>query len=161
MNEIFLWLITLVLLLFGVLGTVIPAFPGITLVFIGILFYAWMTEFATISVTFLVVVGIISLLAIGADYAGSALGARFGGGKWKSVLGGVLGLIIGAFVLGPLGLFFGALCGAFLGALVEGATHRDALKTGFFTVLGVVGSTVVQLFLAISLVVAFLLALIF
>ena len=46
--TIFLWLLAVALILLGIAGTVLPALPGVTLVFGGILLAAWIDHFARI-----------------------------------------------------------------------------------------------------------------
>ncbi|MCW9054374.1 MAG: DUF456 domain-containing protein [Candidatus Pacebacteria bacterium] len=161
MNGELLWTFTALLFAFGVAGTVIPGLPGIGFVFSGIFLYAYVTGFSTVTVPFVVGAGVVALLAVFADYVGSALGARIGGGKWKSILGSIAGLMVGVATLGPIGVLIGALIGAFLGALAEGVERTQALRVALYTTLGIVGSTVVQFVLAVTLIAGFLIALVF
>lgn len=159
MNEILLWVLTAFLMFIGLVGTIIPGLPGLGFVFGGILLFAYMTGFSVVGVPFVLAAGVVALVALLADYAGSALGARAGGGRWKSVLSGVIGLTIGAVLFGPLGIFLGALGGAFIGALIEGVGHERALRVALYTMLGIIGSALVQFMLAFALIIGFIFAL--
>lgn len=55
--TIFLWVLAVVLIAVGVVGTVLPAIPGSTLVFAGIALAAWIGDFARIPVWIVVVAG--------------------------------------------------------------------------------------------------------
>lgn len=150
-----IWIITTVLLLAGLAGTIIPGLPGIGLVFGGILLYGILTDFTTISIPAVAAFGGIALLAVAADYAGSFLGAKVGGGKKIALLGTIGGAIIGAFTGGPLGILIGAFVGGLVGALIEGQTHHQAFKIAALSVVGILGAAVFQFVLAAAMIVAF------
>ena len=152
-----LWLITAFLFGLGLLGTVVPGLPGITLIYAGILLHAFATRFAQISPATVAVFGLITAATIVISYIGSAAGARLGGGKHWAVAGTIIGAIAGAFA-GPVGLFAGAFLGGLVGALREGQSNANALRVAFFSTLGVLGTAVIQLLLGIALIVAFLIA---
>jgi hypothetical protein len=158
MSPLLIWVITVCLFGLGLLGVVVPVLPGILLVLVGILFYSWMTGFASISVATVVALGIIIGLGALAEYVGSALGAKYGGGGKLTVLGAVLGAVIGVFSSGALGLFIGVFVGALLGALIEGKEIDKAGKAAAFSVVGVLGSKLVQLMLAGLVIILFFMA---
>lgn len=157
MSTLVLWLVIILCMLIGMAGVVIPGLPGVGLIYLGILFYGIATGFTTISFTTVVVLGIISVLALLTNYAGSAFGSRYGGGKKWAVIGTAFGAIIGA-TIGPLGIFLGAFLGALIGAFTEGASHQQALKVAVYSVFGILGSVVVQFLLAIVLIISFFVA---
>lgn len=150
-----LWIGVVALFALGLVGIVVPVVPGVGLVFAGILFYAWATGWEAISVTWVAVFGVVALLAWVADYIGAAAGAKYGGGKWPTVLGSVIGAIAGLILGGPLGLFIGAFAGSLGGALYEGKSMEKASRAALYSVIGMVGATVVQLVLAVTMIVAF------
>lgn len=154
MPPLVLWTLTLLLMMFGLAGTVIPGLPGIGLVYAGIVLYALATQFASISLATVIILGLISAAALAASYAGAALGSSVGGGKKWALVGTVAGALLGATV-GPLGMFAGAFLGALAGALLEGGGQRHALKVAFYSTLGTLGSIVVQFLLAVILIITF------
>lgn len=158
MNFILLWTITIFIFLIGLIGTIIPGIPGISLVFVGTLVYALITDFHTISPITITIFGIITLLAVLADYIGSAMGAKVGGGSWWAVGGAVVGGALGVFVFGPIGLLIGAFIGGFTGALIEGQRHYKAFRVAVMTILGIIGAAMFQLALALALISAFMIA---
>lgn len=159
MPTLLLWLITGILFLVGLVGTVVPGLPGITLIYAGILLYAVATGFDHLSRTTVVIMGLGTALTLTASYVGSAAGSRLGGGKKWAIAGTFIGALIGAITSGPAGLFIGAFLGALLGALCEGRQGVDAAKIAAFSVLGILGATIVQFFLGVILILAFFFAL--
>lgn len=157
MSSILLWTLTAVLFIVGVAGTVVPALPGIGFVFAGILLYAWATGFAVVSVFSVVVLGVVATLALAASYFGSVVGAKYGGGKQKAMWGTIIGAIVGAF-FSPIGIFVGAFLGGLAGALLEGQSHQQALRIAALSIVGTLGASIVQFFLALAMIATFFLA---
>jgi len=155
-DQIVLWVGVTTLFVLGLVGIFVPVVPGVGLVFAGVLLYAWATGWETISVAWVVGFGVVALLAWVADYIGAAAGAKYGGGKWPTVLGSVIGAIAGLILGGPLGLFIGAFVGALGGALYEGQSMEKASRAALYAVVGMVGATVVQFLLAVTMILAFI-----
>jgi uncharacterized protein YqgC (DUF456 family) len=141
--------------------------PGMTVIFIFVLLYAILTGFsAGVGVLFLIVIGILTVIAETADNWLTALGAkRFGASTrsmWLSLLGGLAGaILIGgplAFLLGPFGPIVGGFAGAFLivfgSERLRGRNNREALRAGWGTFLGRTAGIVLKFVIAIATVVA-------
>lgn len=158
MSPFLLWFITLVLFGAGLAGILIPALPGVGLVFAGVLIYGWATHWDQISGTTVAAMGLATLIISLADWYGSGLATRFGGGKrkafWGTLIGGLIGLMVASFP----GFFLGALVGALLGALAEGKSPEQAGKIAAFSLLGMIGGKILQLVFALSMIIAFFLA---
>src|ERR671921_200059 len=82
--------LTLVLMVVGLVGSVVPGLPGVTLIFLSALLYAVLTDFQTIGAAVLV------LLFVFAGIAGALIGLLFLG--IGSLLGLILGTIAGVFI---------------------------------------------------------------
>lgn len=160
MTSLLLWSITVALFLIGFFGIFVPAVPGIGFVFAGVLFYAISTQFANITLTTVIVLGIITALAWSLDYVGAIIGAKAGGGKKFTIIGLTVGALLGLISFGPLGLLIGTLLGAITGALYEGQDANKASRAALFSILGIIGAKAVQLLLAITIITVFLLSLV-
>lgn len=121
-----LWILALVLVAAGVVGTVLPALPGALLVFLGILFAAWAGGFTRIGTTTLILLAVLTVLAHVVDFGLTMLGVRRAGASGRAVVGAGLGALAGLFFGIP-----GLLLGPFLGAvLAELTVHRDLSQAG-------------------------------
>lgn len=145
------YVLAAVLVLVGLAGVVLPALPGLPVVFAGLLLAAWAGGFEQIHVATLVVLGLLTLLSFGVDFWATAHGARRVGASRKALVGAVLGTFAGLFVFPPFGLFVGPFAGALLGELLHGREWRKAAKVGFGTWLGIVLSVVLKLGLAFAM----------
>ncbi|MEY2896230.1 MAG: hypothetical protein RL669_499 [Pseudomonadota bacterium] len=154
------WTIAVILMLVGLAGTVLPALPGVPLIFAGIVLAAWIGHFEAISVTTLVILGVLTAIGVVADFVATALGAKRAGASRYGIIGAALGTVVGVFT-GLWGLVFMPLVGAALG---EFYAHRDALKAGrvgLATWVGMLLGTAVKLAIALTLIGVFLAALLF
>ena len=151
-----------VLVVIGFIGTVLPALPGLPLVFAGMLLAAWADGFRHIGIPVLVVLGLLTLLSLGIDVWATAHGAKRVGASRLAIVGAMIGTL-GGLVFGPLGLLFGPFAGALAGELL----HRRSLarehlghaaKIGFGTWFGIVLGTALKLALAFAMLGLFALA---
>ena len=150
------YLIAAVLVLVGLIGTVLPALPGLPLVFVGMLLAAWAGDFEQVGILMLVVLGVLTLVSLAVDFWATALGAKRVGASRKAIIGAVLGTFAGLF-FGPLGLVLGPFVGALAGELLHrrrlgGSDLGDAAKIGLGTWLGILFGIVLKLGLAFAMV---------
>ena len=145
------------LILVGIAGTVLPALPGLPLVFAGMLLAAWAGNFQEVGWIPLLVLGLLTLLSLGIDFLATSLGAKRVGASKLAVAGAVLGTFAGLF-FGPVGLFAGPFVGALGGELIHGREVRKATRVGFGTWLGIVFGIVLKLGLAFAMVGLFVFA---
>lgn len=142
--------LAVILVLVGIAGVILPALPGLPLVFAGMLLAAWAGGFQQIGWVTLVVLGLLTLLSVGVDFFATLVGAKRVGASKKALLGAVLGTFAGLF-FGPIGLFAGPFVGALLGELWHGREIGQATKVGLGTWLGILLGTVLKLGLAFAM----------
>lgn len=143
--------LAVVLVLIGIAGVILPALPGLPLVFAGMLLAAWAGDFQTISWITLVVLGLLTLASVAVDLFATMMGAQRVGASRKALLGAVVGTFAGLFLGGPIGLFAGPFVGALLGELWHGRELGKAAKVGLGTWLGILLGTVLKLGLAFAM----------
>jgi uncharacterized protein len=144
------YVLAVILVLVGFAGVILPALPGLPLVFAGMLLAAWAGDFQQIGWVTLVVLGLLTLLSVGVDFFATLVGAKRVGASRKALLGAVLGTFAGLF-FGPIGLFAGPFVGALLGELWHGREIGQAAKVGLGTWLGILLGTVLKLGLAFAM----------
>ena len=141
----------------GVVGSILPLVPGGLLSVAGVLGYWWASGYAeppVLLVAALVGVGVLATLV---DYAGGAIAARAGGASLATTAAAVLVGVVLLFVAGPLGFVLGLAATVFV---IEFAQHADAeasLRVALYATVGVLASTVVQVLLTGSILVAMVL----
>lgn len=146
----FYYVLAGILILVGIAGTVLPALPGLPLVFAGMLLAAWAGDFREVGWVPLVILGVLTVLSLGIDLLATSIGAKRVGASKLAVVGAVLGTFAGLF-FGPAGLFAGPFVGALGGELIHCREVRKAAKVGFGTWLGIVFGVVLKLGLAFAM----------
>jgi uncharacterized protein YqgC (DUF456 family) len=157
--TIALWTLAVVLIAIGVAGTVLPALPGIALVFGGILLGAWIDDFTRISLATVTILAVLAVIGFGIDYVAATLSARRAGASRLGLVGAALGTVAGIFT-GLVGVLFMPLVGAAIGEFLE---HRDALRAGTIgikTWIGMMLGIVAKLAIVFTMLGVFLLALV-
>ncbi len=150
-----LYLIAAILVLVGLAGIILPALPGIPLIFAGMLLAAWTGGFGKVGPGLLVALGVLTLLSVAVDFWAAAVGARRVGASRLAIIGAVVGTFAGLF-FGPLGLFVGPFAGAVIGELLHGRRLDAggmglATRVGFGTWLGIVFGIALKLMLAFAM----------
>jgi len=133
--------------LLGIAGSVLPVIPGPITAWIGVLLLyctkAVPMDYVFLSLTFLVALFIFIL-----DQFISVWGVKKFGGDRKSVIGSVVGLLLGFVFLGPLGLLIGPFLGAFVGGLWGQQSTRESLRSAFGALVGFVTGSVLKFLIA-------------
>lgn len=141
--DIFLVILSAILLLVAFAGCVLPVLPGLPLAYVGLLLLHF-TSYAEYSPLFLIVWGIVVTVIQILDTVVPAWGTkRLGGSKW-GMLGSAIGVIFGLF-LGPWGILVGPFIGAVVGELLHGNSADVALKSGFGSFVGFLVGTIAKL----------------
>jgi len=150
-----LWTAVVLLLVIGLAGAVLPALPGIPLIFGGVLLAAWIEDFQRIGGWTIGVLAMLAVIGIAIDYVAAALSARRVGASRQGVIGAAVGTLAGIFT-GLWGLVFMPLVGAAIGEFIA---QRDALragKVGLATWLGLLLGTAAKIAIAFTMVGVFL-----
>lgn len=138
--DIFLMIISAILMLLGLLGCILPALPGPPVSYIGFLLLHF-TDKVHFSTTQILVLLLLVVIAQIIDYFIPILGSKYSGGtKWGS-WGAFIGSIAGLFFL-PWGLILGPFLGAVAGELMGDADMKSALRSGTGALLGFLFGTV-------------------
>ena len=155
-----LYVLAGLLIVLGLLGTVLPALPGVPLIFAGMLLAAWAGGFQKIGIATVVVLAVLTALALLADLAAGALGTRTAGASRWAFLGAALGALVGIF-FGLPGLLLGPFAGAVGAELIATGNLRRSGAAGAGAALGLVLGALAKIALAFTMLGLFLLALAF
>ena len=158
MTEI-LWVIAVLLVIVGAAGTVLPALPGVPVIFGGVLLAAWAEDFQRIGGWTIAVLAVLALIGMAVDYVAASMSAQRAGASKEGVIGAALGTVAGIFT-GLIGLVFMPLVGAAIGEYIA---HKDALragKVGVATWLGLLFGTAIKIAVAFTMIGVFVAAIV-
>lgn len=75
-------ILTIILFIAGLLGTILPILPGAILIYGGMVLYGFMTKFATLNANFFLLQALALVVIFSIDFLASAAGTRrFNGSK--------------------------------------------------------------------------------
>lgn len=151
--DLVLSIAALVLAILGIVGSIVPALPGVLLSYGGLL-CAYFTSYSTMSAgSVWLWLGIV-LAVSAADYFLPAWMTRRFGGSRAGAIGATIGVFAGFFFFPPLGIILGPFAGAVLGELVHDKRDVDkALRVGFGSFMAFIVGTGLKLIVSLGIVV--------
>jgi hypothetical protein len=155
--DIALYLLAAILVVVGIAGTVLPALPGLPVVFAGLLLAAWVDDFQRIGWVTLTILGLLTAIAMAVDFFATLLGTKRMGASKLAVVGAAVGTLLGLF-FGLIGLLIGPFVGALAGELIAGKQLQQAAKAGVGAWLGFLVGSVAKIGLAFTMLGVFALS---
>ena len=152
MGTALLWLAVALLILVGLAGAVLPALPGVPLVFAGLWLGAWIDNYREVDVRWIWLFGVLTLVAMAVDLIATALGAKRVGASRQAVAGAVIGTFAGLLFGGFVGVLIGPFVGAVAGELVARGSVDRAMDVGIATWMGFLFGTLVKLALSLAMI---------
>ncbi|MFN3907537.1 MAG: DUF456 domain-containing protein [Flavobacterium sp.] len=150
MLTLTLLVLAFILIIFGILGSILPALPGPPLAWAGLLLFFFIPGIEMsywllgITLFFTLVVSIL-------DYVIPAKGTKKFGGSSYGVWGTNIGLVVGLF-LPPFGFLIGPFLGAFIGEIYHNANNpKGAIKAAVGSFVGFLASTFMKVFFCMIL----------
>jgi uncharacterized protein YqgC (DUF456 family) len=143
-----LWIIVVLLVLAGLAGIVLPMLPGVPLLFGGLMLAAWIDHFSRVSVSAIVLIGAIAVLAWVVDLVSSLITTKSAGASRQALIGTVIGGLLG-MLGGLLGIILGTIIGAVIGEIMASRDVRRAGHVGLAAGMGFVVALVAKLILAL------------
>lgn len=153
-------IIVIILMIVSTIASLLPFVPGPALVWAIAAIYAATTGFETVSVLAFIVMTILMIIGSTTAWWTQALGMQTQGSSCLSMVGSLVGGLIGTAVI-PVP-FLGTLIGIVIGALIfefaRFGEFRRALRTGSAAATSFILGIIVETGLAIVIVVVFVLS---
>lgn len=152
MDATLLWyMAAAALILLGLAGTILPALPGVPLVFAGMWLAAWVGDYMHIGAWTVGLLAVLAALAVLIDFIAGMLGARRVSASPAALWGAMIGTVVGLF-FGLPGLLLGPFLGALVGELSKGGTIRRSTHVGAATWIGLLFGTLAKLALSFTMI---------
>ena len=155
--EIVWYLSASLFLILGLAGCFISILPGPILSYLALLFL--IPTDRSLSVTALVLLGVITIAVTVADFIIPTIGAKKFNCSSYGTLGCAIGTLVGAFFLFPIGIIFGPFLGAFIGEVIAKKDVSAALRGGFGAFLGFLAGTLLKVCFCLYTIIVFVMAL--
>ncbi|WNC12427.1 DUF456 family protein [Brevibacillus brevis] len=159
--EIILWIVVVALFALSIAGIFLPVLPDTILLWAGFLLYHFFIAEpgAGLPASFWWGMVGLSILLYGADVLTNMYFVKkYGGSKWSSAAA-VVGIFVGIFVFPPIGMIVLPFVFVVLVELfVQNQTMERAVKAGFGSLIGFLGSAIVKVVLQLVMMIWFFLA---
>tara|TARA_R110000850_G_scaffold190308_4_gene316242 strand:+ start:16288 stop:16785 length:498 start_codon:yes stop_codon:yes gene_type:complete len=146
--DIFLLFLSLILVLLGIAGSILPVLPGPITGWLGLLVFH-LAKVVPMNYTFLIITFIVAVMIFILDYIIPAVGTKRFGGSRYGMIGAMIGLLVGIVIPIPFGIIIGTFAGAFLGEFLNTKNRQNALRAAFGSFIGFLVSTFMQLFVSV------------
>ena len=154
--DLLWWLIVIVLFAVGLIGTVLPVFPGTTIILAAAIIHRLMLGPAkSVGWPTLAILVLLTLVSYAIDVAGGYFGAKYFGATRWGTFGAIIGALVGLF-FGVVGLFVGPVLGAIVGEFIAGKRMIDAGRAGWGSLLGNLAGMIGKLVIALAMITIFL-----
>lgn len=154
------WILTALLMVAGLIGSVVPLLPGAALILAGAVVHQLMLgDERGVGWWVIAALFVMALFSYVIDFLAGSMGAkRFGASKWGA-WGGVVGAIVGLF-FGLPGLILGPVIGVLAGELILARKElRAAAFASWGTVVGTLLGVLGKFIVAVAMVATFWIAL--
>ena len=145
---------SILLVVAGLLGTVLPVLPASLLIFAGaVLHHFTLPPERAVGWWTLGILAILTVLAHVVDFVAASVGAkRFGASRWGAV-GAFIGALVGLFFF-PIGLFVGPVVGVLCAEILFarkslGPAALSSWGTLLGTIVGMAGKIVIAVVMAV------------
>ena len=149
------WILAALIVISGLVGVVVPALPGIPIMFAGLVLAAWSTDFEPVGWGTIGVLGALTVLSVMIDFLSAAFGAKRQGASPRAFWGATLGAVVGLF-FGLVGIVLGPFIGAVAAEMASGSGAHQAGRSGYGVWIGLVLGTAAKMAIAFLMLGIFL-----
>ena len=146
--------LALLLMLVGLIGCMVPAFPGTPLVLAAAIIHRLCFGSAGASNAVLILLAVLTVISLAFDFLAGLLGANKFGATWRGAVGALLGGIVGLFFNLP-GIIIGPFVGATVLELLGGREFEKAIKAGVGATLGLFAGIIGKFSIAVVMILLF------
>jgi len=142
-SEITTFALTLLIMLVGLAGALLPGLPGTPLIALAALGHRWILGDHGAATWVLLTLIVVAVFSAVLDFAAASYGAQRLGATGRGMVGAAIGGLLGLW-WPPLGWIAGPLLGAILGEWIGGRPWSEAGSAGVGAALGLIAGTAVK-----------------
>jgi len=154
--SVLIWILIAVCFVLGFVGLVVPVLPSVVMVWVGAGLYHWLISSDSLTWWTWSSFIVLTILIVLADHLANTYFVRKFGGTRLGAAAAAIGVMIGCFVIPPLGLIIVPFLLVTAVELLQGKTFNNALEVGLGTVLAFLGSSLSKAVMQLIMVVIFI-----
>ena len=143
--EILSLLLSVVAILVGIVGCIVPVLPGPIIALAAPLAISIAGGWEVFQPVTLVIVAVVAVATTLGDSVLPARSASKAGAGRPGVVGSVVGMLIGSFLFPPFGTIIGAFLGTLAGEVLFNRENRDPVKAALGVFRGTLLATLLKL----------------
>lgn len=149
--DVFVTIIAGVAILAGLVGTIVPAFPGIIVAWVAIVIFGFAVGFTPFGIAAMLVISLLTVVnyLIMVRIPKQEAEAR-GASRWSTVLGGI-GALVGFFVIPVIGFIIGGVVGVYASEYYRTKETGQAWHATKGVLIGLGKSAAVQLGIGLTI----------
>ncbi len=160
--DIIAVILAIIVMLIGLGGTILPAVPGLPVIWLAMFGYGWYGGWADYGFKAMLVSGLVVALSIAVDQLASVMGAKKFGASRAGMIGSFIGAFAGLIIFNIIGLVVGTFLGAMaFEMLFSGRDLRSSMASGLGALVGFLAGSMFKFMLGAGLIAYFVCALIF
>ncbi|MGI8314122.1 DUF456 domain-containing protein [Halobacillus mangrovi] len=155
--DIIIWVIIIACFIASFASVIFPIIPAPLVLWIGFLAYFFFLDGDPLSAFFWIGMILLTVILIVSDIiANSYFVKRYGGSKWGERMAAV-GVIVGSFIIPPLGILIIPFILVIATELVQKRSSNEAFKAAIGSLFGFLSGTVAKIIIQIIMIVWFFL----
>lgn len=144
--------VTLIIMGVGLIGLVVPIFPGLTVIWLAALGYGIVTGFTTLGWIMFVVITVLFITGAVIDNVLMGAKAHKEGAAWSTLVLGMIAGIVGTFLFPPIGGLIAAPLVILLVEFIRQGDFKKALVSLRGLAIGWGSAVVVRFFIGVAMV---------
>lgn len=155
MLDIVIWIIIIALFISSFISIIYPFLPGTLFLWVGFIIYHFLINQHVLSISFWVIVLILTIILIISDIITNRYFVKkFGGSKWGERAAAVA-IIIGAFIWPPFGILIIPIVTVVIVEILQRRTVKEALYASLGSFIGFLSGTIAKVFIQLIMIVLF------
>jgi len=159
--EVLLWIAIILLFTLSFVGLLYPIIPAILLLWIGVALYYFFIDADALSFWTWGSFVLLTIMIFIADYVASMYFVKKYGASKRGMTAATIGLVIGSFIIPPLGVFIVPFTLVLLTELWQNQPFERSFKIAIGTLFGFLTSTFAKGMIQLVLIIIFIVDIVF
>ncbi|RLL42096.1 DUF456 domain-containing protein [Oceanobacillus piezotolerans] len=155
MVDFIVWIVIIAMFVLSFVGILYPIVPSVLVLWVGFLLYQFIINPDELTIVFWIAMILFTVFLFVADIiANSYFVKKYGGSKWGE-RGAAIAVIVGSFIIPPLGVIVVPFLAVFVIELIQRRTPKDAIRASIGSLFGFLGGSAAKVLIQLIMIVWF------